>query len=117
MKARMSWLSALAVLLVGCGTELVVESNTSWEGDICGYTYCASATSGHELRGSGNKSFDQGVFIAGTDSNQVCYWFGNTTDSGYIRVYIKDHDIFGSSKNARHENTAPHGAVSACHAQ
>ena len=117
MTTRMLWASALVVLLAGCSTEVVVESNTSWEGDICGYTFCASAYSDHELRGSGNRSFDQGLYIAGSDSNQVCYWFGNTTDSGYVRVYIKDNNIFGSSKNARHENSAPHGAVSACATQ
>ena len=107
MKTRMSWLSALGVPLVGCGVEVVVESNTSWMGDICNASYCAADYTDHEFRGSGNKSFTP-------DAGQICYWFGNTTDSGYVRVYITHRDIFGSTRNAEHENSESHGAVSAC---
>jgi hypothetical protein len=112
MKTRMSWLSALVVLLLGCGgTEVVLESNTSWWGDICVTPYCpVSATSAHELRGSGNKSFPQD----GQSGDQVCYWFGNLTDTGYVRVYIKDDSIFGSDNHEDHKSSASHGAVSGC---
>ena len=103
----MLWPLALVVLLAGCGTDVVVESNTSWTGDVCGAEYCAAEFTAHELRGSGNKSFPQG-------SARICYWFGNTTDSGYVRVYVSDHGIFGSSRYAEHETSVSHGSVSGC---
>ena len=98
---------ALAVLLAACGAEVVVESNSSWMGDVCDAEYCAAEYTDHELRGSGNKSFSQG-------SDRICYWFANTTDSGYVRVYINDHSLFGSSKYAEHETAVGHGSVSGC---
>jgi hypothetical protein len=115
MKTNMLWPSALVVALLGCGgVEVVVESNTSWWGDICITPYCvAGEASDHELRGSGSKSFTQG----GQSGDEICYWFGNVTDTGYVRVYIKDSGLFGSDKNAEHKNTASHGAVSACWTQ
>ena|ERR1043166_1516041 len=107
MKTSPWWPWVLVVPLAACGADVVVESNTSWAGDICEHFYCAAEYTDHELRGSGNKSFSQ-------DSEQICYWFGKTTDSGYVRVYIKEKDIFGSSRNAEHETSASHGSVSAC---
>ena len=109
MKTRMSRPLALVVLLAGCGAEVVVvvESNTSWMGDVCGAEYCAAEYTDHELRGSGNKSFPQG-------GDRICYWFGNTTDSGYVRVYISDQSISGSSRYAEHETSVGHGSVSGC---
>ena len=107
MKTRTWWQSALVVPLAGCGVDVVLESNTSWMGDICGASYCAGPGTNHELRGFGNKSFAQG-------DGQICYWFANVTDSGYVRVYIKDNSILGSSNNARTETSAGHGSVSAC---
>jgi hypothetical protein len=110
----MSWLSTLVVFLAGCEkVEVVVESNTSWEGDICPNDNCASANSGHKFRGSGNKSFDDSDYESGVLGG-ICYWFGNTTDSGYVRVYIREKDILGSSEHTKHQNSAPHGAVSDC---
>src|SRR6266566_949344 len=113
MKPRMLWLLALDVLAAGCGAEVVVESNTSWMGDVCGAEYCAADYTAHELRGSGNKSFPQST----QSGDQICYWFGNTTDSGYVRVYISDHSILGSSRNAEHETSVGHGSVSGCWTQ
>ena len=113
MKTRLVWPLALAVLLAGCGVDVVVESNTSWMGDICDAPSCASAFTNHELRGSGNKSFPQ----ATQSGDQICYWFANATDSGYVRVYIKDNTPLGSDRNAEHKNTAPHGSVAACWTQ
>src|SRR5690349_14913412 len=108
MKSRMLGALALDVVLAGCGAEVVVESNTSWMGDICGAAYCAADYTDHVLRGSGNKSFSQSA----QSGDQICYWFGNTTDSGYVRVYVSDHSILGSSRNAEHETAVAHGSVS-----
>src|SRR5882762_74719 len=99
MKTRMLLPLAVVLLLAGCGTEVVVESNASWMGDVCGAEYCAAEYTGHELRGSGNKSFSHSL----QSGDRICYWFGNTTDSGYVRVYISDQGIFGSSRYAGHE--------------
>lgn len=123
MKTTLSWPWALVVSLLGCESyAVVVESNTSWEGDVCDEHSCANQSSHHLLHGSGNKSFDQGTELINFDTtssvlqDQICYWFGNTTDSGYVRVYIKHHtDILGTSEHARHETSAPHGAVSECY--
>src|SRR6185503_11718203 len=106
----MLWPSALLVLLVGCSSaDVVVESNTSWQGDICDLSGCQVPTNGDRYRGTGNKTFD-----GYDDEGRICYWFGNTTDSGYVRVYINAKSIFGDSKQVEHENSGPHGAVSAC---
>src|SRR5690348_14707831 len=113
MKTRMLGALALDVVLAGCGAEVVVESNTSWMGDICGAPYCAADYTGHELRGSGNKTFPQYT----QSGDQICYWFGNTTDSGYVRVYINDHSILGSSRQVEHKTSVAHGSVSACWTQ
>ena len=107
MKTRMLWPLALVVVLAGCEQEVVVESNTSWMGDICNAEYCASGDTDHKLRGSGNKSFPQ-------SGDRICYWFGNTTDSGYVRVYINDHSILGSSRQVEHETSVGRGSVSDC---
>ena len=45
----MLWPSALVVLLAGCGAEVVVESNTSWMGDVCGAEYCAAEYTDHDF--------------------------------------------------------------------
>ncbi len=103
----------LILPLVGCGVvdiggvNVVVESNTSWAGDICDAAYCAADYTSHEHRGSGNQTF------AG-EMGQTCYWFGKTTDSGYVRVYINNTDVLGTTRNAEYETSASHGAVSAC---
>ena len=113
MKTRMLWPLALVVFLAGCGAEVVVESNTSWMGNVCDAEYCAAEYADHDLRGSGDKSFPQFP----QDGDRICYWFGNTTDSGYVRVYINDQSVFGSSRYAEHETSVSHGFVSGCWTQ
>ena len=89
-------------LCAACGgTELHVESNTTWSGHING-------SSGASYDGSGNEVFklETGVL--------TCWSFQKQTPAGSLRVYAVEGGIFGTGKAGDATTTAQYGVVSGC---
>jgi hypothetical protein len=92
-------IAALAVFTVGCGgQQLVVESNTSWQGRF--------GPNNTKIEGTGNKTFD----IAGGD----CWVIQKDTDQGRLRAYAKRKRVTGVQVEGNDETFAAFGAVSGC---
>ena len=91
----------LLVITAACGSELVVESNTSWTGFIGG------TGAGSSVSGSGDQTFD-------LNSGTTCWNFQKQTESGHLKVYAKEKSIFGSSRSGEAETVASFGVVSGC---
>ena len=101
MRAVLSGI-ALAIALGACtDRELIVESNTSWSGFI------DEEESGYSRDGTGNAKFD-------LDSDRTCWTFQKETDAGFLRVYAKTKEIFGTDRQGDARTTTPYGFVAGC---
>lgn len=91
------------LLLCGCsGKTLVVESDTSWAGEIDRQGTVAG-TGGHE-------------FALGGYQGEVCWTLAKTTSLGTLRAYARDDTWFGLGSQVDGEavTTAPNGQVAGC---
>ena len=94
----------LAVLfLTGCDEKfLVIESNTSWEGEVI---------PGGSISGEGNAEVDL------TDQpSDVCWTLRKTTSAGVLRAYLRDETWFGLGEEFDGDQTtsAPGGEIGGC---
>jgi len=95
------WIGVL--LLCGCsGKTLVVESNTSWSGEIDRVGTVA---------GRGGKEFG----LSGL-RGEVCWVITKSTSLGTLRAYARDDTWFGLGSEVDGEavTTAPNGRVEGC---
>ncbi len=90
----------LLVITTACGTELIVESDTSWDGFIGG-------TSGSSVDGSGDHTFE-------LKSGTTCWSFQKQTTGGRLKAYAKQKTLFGSSRSGEAETFADFGVVTGC---
>lgn len=91
------------LLLCGCsGKTLVVESDTSWSGEIDRVGSVA---------GRGDGEFDLGGL-----HGEVCWTLAKTTSLGTLRAYARDDTWFGlgSETDGEAVTTAPNGRVQGC---
>ena len=96
------WGVALAIGLGACtDRQLVVESNTEWSGFI------DEEESGYSRDGSGNARFD-------LDRGRACWTFNKNTEAGFLTVYAKTKDIFGTDRHGHASTTAAYGFVTGC---
>jgi hypothetical protein len=94
---------AVVVVLAACDTkELVIQSNTTWDGTITGYG---------DVAGSGNAVID----LTDAPSN-VCWTLKKTTSAGTLRAYLADETWFGLGKeyDGDQTTTEPSGQIEGC---
>lgn len=84
----------LLVILSGCGNELIIESNTSWDGVV----------NGRSVEGGGNKVYDM--------DEGTCAVIQKDTERGYLNVKVKG-GIFNSILEEK-KTTASYGVCSVC---
>lgn len=92
----------LVTALVACGSDLKVESDTSWDGFIGG-----AGGAGASVEGSGNHTFELNPGI-------TCWNFQKQTQAGRLRAYVEKKTIFGSDEVGDATTTAQYGIVSGC---
>ena len=93
----------LVPLLVGCDKKhLIVESNTSWSGNV---SYIGPVS------GTGNASID-----LSDQPSDVCWELKKDTSAGTLRAYLEDETWFGLGKefDGDQTTTAPDGMVRGC---
>ena len=97
----MRWLVLSAVLLCACGKELVIESDTSWQGSIDEYG---------DVSGRGDQRFD---LPAGQN---ICWSVTKLTSLGTLRAYAEGDSWFGLGTDVDQDavTTAPNGHVEGC---
>ena len=103
----MRWRSLLPLvilpLLMACNSKtLVIESNTSWQGEVEGYVTLAGR---------------DGATIDIKDApGTVCWNLTKTTSAGTLRAYLKESDWLGM--NVRYAGdattTEPNGQIGGC---
>jgi hypothetical protein len=86
MRFQRSMAVCALLLLAGCGgTDLTVESDTSWGGTIDGIG---------TLEESGSKSYS-----LSTGRQRVCWSLSKRTEAGVLRVYTEQSTWFGLGNN------------------
>jgi len=100
----------LAVVVFGCvtacgSTELVVESDTTWNGYIQGLNSGATWPSGYRNGTSVSGSGDHRVEL---DSRTTC-WRILLSAPGRLKVYATKKSLTGSERVGEDEVTAPRG--------
>lgn len=99
---RFSWGLLVLALLTACGgTTLVVESDTSWTGNVQGFG---------SISGRLRAEYDLG------DPDGQCWTVSKATEAGALRVYAKTSEWFGLGTQVSGESTttAPLGTVTGC---
>jgi hypothetical protein len=100
----MRWLVfAAVVLLCACDkTTLVIESDTSWAGEVDGVGQVADR--GHAR------------FELPNSKTENCWSIHKTSSAGTLRAYAEDDTWFGlgSEVDGEATTTAPNGAVQGC---
>ena len=93
---------ATAALCACSSKELVVESDTEWQGTIDQFG---------TVKGRGNARYD----ISDGDG-EICWTFQKKTSLGTLRVYADDGTWFdlGSEIDGEQTTTAPDGQVTGC---
>lgn len=90
-------------LCAACNSKtLVIESDTSWNGEVQGYV---------TLSGRDNATIDL------DDAPQsVCWTLAKTTSAGTLRAYLKEEDWLGLSKDYVGDatTTEPNGQIGGC---
>jgi hypothetical protein len=99
----MKLFAVIALLVLGaCTDKIVVESNTTWVG------YIGPTTGGTEYTGSNNQTFK-------APSGNYCWSFSKTTDSGFLRAYLKGgFPNITATKDGDQTTTDPKGTVAGC---
>jgi len=103
MRSRMLLLFLALPLLSACDEKfLVIESDTSWSGDISGYG---------QVAGTGDAEID----LTDAPSN-VCWTLKKETDEGSLRAYLNDDTWFGLGSEVDDDQTTtdPMGQVMGC---
>jgi hypothetical protein len=93
----------LVAALAGCDSkELVIQSNTGWEGTISGYG---------AVTGSGNAILD----LSDVPSN-VCWELRKTSTAGVLRAYLRDETWFGlgTEYDGDQSTSEPAGQIEGC---
>jgi len=102
---RLASVGALLCVLVSSAcsleTELVVESDTAWSGNIAQ----------QPVSGRGNATFD----ITQGDGTEVCWLITKSTDAGTLRAYTKEESATGGTEIHNVQvTTAAGGSVEGC---
>jgi len=90
-------------LVVACNTKtLVIESNTSWQGEVTGV---------FSLSGRDDATIELDDAPA-----SLCWTVSKTTSAWTLRAYLKEEDWLGLSKNYTGDatTTAPNGQIGGC---
>ena len=93
----------LVASLAGCDSkELVIQSNTSWEGSVTGVGAVA---------GSGNEVID----LSDAPSD-VCWELRKTSSAGVLRAYLRDETWFGlgTEYDGDQSTSEPAGQIEGC---
>ena len=99
----MRWLLPAVLLLCACDkTTLVVESDTSWAGEVDGLGQVAD-------RGTAR-------FELPNAKQELCWSIQKTSSAGTLRAYAEDDTWFGlgSQVDGEATTTAPNGSVQGC---
>jgi hypothetical protein len=103
----MRWRTLLALVAVpmfaACNSKtLVIESDTSWSGEVQGYV---------TLSGRDNATID----LDNAPQN-FCWTVAKTTSAGTLRAYLKEEDWLGLSKDyvGDAKTTEPNGEIGGC---
>ncbi len=104
MKLASVWAVLVLGALAGCKleTELVVESDTDWSGNVDRHG---------EVTGRGHARFD----LTTGDGSRVCWALSKQSTAGTLRAYTEEEGAFGGTHigNVR-VTTAPNGSVEGC---
>lgn len=103
----MKWhsLSAVVVvpLLAACNSKtLVIESNTTWQGEVVGVV---------TLSGRDNATIELNDAPGG-----ICWTLAKTTSAGTLRAYLHEEDWLGLSERYAGDasTTEPNGQIGGC---